>query len=190
MTLRWPASLGTATALVQLACIMHLHLASAADTAAVPPPSILVVGSLNIDIIIKVGRLPTSGETITAESPAAATAVGGKGANQAVAVARLSAIGAGRTRFICRFGNDSYAAALEAALVEEGVDVSGCKRVGLPSGQGVVLLQADGTATSIVLGGSNAAFEKVGSLHPKEPPDKARHRAAKSCLKSQVPCHH
>jgi hypothetical protein len=101
-------------------------------------PHILTVGSLNVDIIIGVDRLPTAGETLMARTPSAAVAAGGKGANQAVAAARLSA-GTGRaSRFVTQFGNDSYAAMMEAALLAEGVDVSACGRVAMPSGQGIV----------------------------------------------------
>ena len=79
-----------------------------------------------------------------------------------MAAARLAA-GTGRpVRFVCRFGNDSHAAALEAALVGAGVDVSGCTRAALPSGQGLVLLEPDGTASSVVVGGANTAFKQVG----------------------------
>lgn len=71
-------------------------------------------------------------------APAADIAVGGKGANQAVAVARLAA-GTGRTsRFVCQFGNDAHAAMMEKALVAEGVDVSASGHVDLPSGNGIV----------------------------------------------------
>eukprot|EP00887_Chlorella_sp_A99_P004048 scaffold11.g4048.t1 len=141
--------------LVALATLISV----AADAA--PPadasPSVLVVGSVNVDIIIPVGRLPSRGETLTARAPAHSTALGGKGANQAVAAARLARPGAGAA-LLCQFGNDSHAVELEAALAREGVDVSACGRAGLPSGQGVVMLEPDGTASSVVLAGSNAAF--------------------------------
>ncbi|GAB4822855.1 hypothetical protein N2152v2_009901 [Parachlorella kessleri] len=128
--------------------------------AAEPQPAILVVGSVNVDIIAEVGRLPSRGETLTATKAAAATAVGGKGANQAVAAARLITGRDRAVRFVGCFGKDSHAAMLEAALVAEGVDVSQSRHVRLPSGQGWVLLEPDGTATSVVLGGSNTAFEQ------------------------------
>lgn len=132
-----------------------------AASPAAPPSTILVVGSLNVDIIIPVHRLPQRGETITARIPSTEIAVGGKGANQAVAAARLSAGTGKRTSFVCRFGNDAYADMLEAALVEAGVDVSGCGRAAhLPSGQGIVQLEVDGTASSIVIGGANTDWAK------------------------------
>ncbi|KAG7668529.1 hypothetical protein KSW81_005293 [Nannochloris sp. 'desiccata'] len=132
---------------------------TASDSNAAPLPHILVVGSLNVDIIIPVDRLPTLGETITARSPTTDIAVGGKGANQAVAAARLTCPTGRTTRFITKFGNDAHAEMLESALTTAGVDVSGCEKVlNLPSGQGIVLLDSDGTASSVVLGGSNTAW--------------------------------
>lgn len=83
---------------------------------------------------------------------------------QAVAAARLAA-GTGRSvRFVGRLGNDSHAAMLQDALVENGVDVSGCGRApDQPSGHGIVLLEPDGAASSVVLAGSNAAWPEVGT---------------------------
>ena len=82
-----------------------------------------------------------------------------------MAAARLCA-GTGRpVRFVGRLGNDSYSSMLEAALRGSGVDVSGCAREPvLPSGQGIVLLEPDGTASSVVVGGANAAWPQVGAL--------------------------
>lgn len=51
---------------------------------------------------------------------------------------------------------------MERELVANGVDVSGSGRTAMPSGQGLVLLQPGGAATSIVLWGANTAFAKVG----------------------------
>ncbi|CAE8618447.1 unnamed protein product, partial [Polarella glacialis] len=89
-------------------CFMSLQLGGQASTSA-----LLVVGSLNVDITIEVDRLPQKDETITARSPTTEIAVGGKGANQAVAAARLAA-GTGRpVRFVCQLGNDAHAKWLE-----------------------------------------------------------------------------
>ena len=135
--------------------------ATARSPAHSTPSNILVVGSLNVDIIIPVHRLPQRGETITARNPNTEIAVGGKGANQAVAAAKLSAETGKRASFICKFGNDAYAKMLESALVSAGVDVSGCSKASnLPSGQGIVHLELDGTASSIVVGGANTAWDK------------------------------
>lgn len=141
-----------------------------------------MVGSLNLDVIVHVDRLPAADETILAARPTADRAVGGKGANQAVAAARLSRGTPLATRFVTQFGNDSHAAWMEAALVENGVDVSGCSRVGMPSGQGLVLLQPDGTATSIVLPGANTAFPKVRG----RPGDAAGRRPARQRVQPEL----
>ncbi len=93
-----------------------------------------------------------------------------QGANQAVAAARLaissSATPATRlaapVRFVCRFGNDSYADLLQQQLAAAGVDISGCQHVtDLGSGQGIVMLEPDGAASSIVVGGANTAWGQV-----------------------------
>jgi sugar/nucleoside kinase (ribokinase family) len=68
-------------------------------------------------------------------------------------------------RFICRFGNDSHAEMLQEQLAEAGVDISGCQRVaGLGSGQGIVMLEPDGAASSIVAGGANTAWGEVSAI--------------------------
>lgn len=83
-----------------------------------------------------------------------------------MAAARLSSSNssttAQRVRFISRFGNDSYAAQLRQELVAAGVDVSGCvSSPQLGSGLGLVMLEPDGAASSVVVGGANTAWEQV-----------------------------
>ena len=108
---------------------------------------ILVVGSVNADIVVQVDRMPTAGETTLSSDPQARVIPGGKGANQAVATARLA--GASQpVQFVCQLGNDGHAAMLEAALVGNGLDLSGAGRVDSPSGQGLVFLQPDGALSS------------------------------------------
>ena len=98
---------------------------------------LVVVGSLNVDITIEVERLPKKEETVMASSPCTSVAVGGKGANQAAAAARL-ATGTGRPAvLVCEFGNDGYAETMRTALQEAGVDVSRCAHSAeLPTGAG------------------------------------------------------
>lgn len=139
--------------IIPLLVVVGLVAAGAASS------DILIVGSLNIDIIVPIHRLPNKDETITAREPATILAVGGKGANQAVAASRLSPAPR-RARFVSRFGNDAHAQMLERELSAHGVDVSACVRTPhLPSGQGIVLLAQDGSASSIVVGGSNTAWD-------------------------------
>ena len=91
--------------------------------------SIVVFGSINMDLVARTPRLPSPGETLTGHS--FATVPGGKGANQAVACARAGA----RTRMIGRVGDDVFGAALRESLVGYGVDVSGvATEAGSPSG--------------------------------------------------------
>jgi hypothetical protein len=91
-----------------------------------------------------------------------------QGANQAVAAARLSSSNISssnsRVRFVGRFGNDSYAPMLVSELAAAGVNLAGCSVVpDLGSGQGIVMLEPDGAASSIVVGGANTAWGKVSS---------------------------
>eukprot|EP00439_Symbiodinium_sp_Y106_P040187 s1054_g4.t3 len=112
-------------------------------------PKIVVAGSLNVDITMEVPRLPRQDETIMASSPVMRTALGGKGANQAVAAARLG------VSFVGRFGSDAHASWLAQVLRSNGVDISGSSHSQLGSGQGIVMLDSSGSASSVVVGGSN-----------------------------------
>jgi ribokinase len=89
---------------------------------------------------------------------------GGKGANQAVAIARL--LKDRQVKFACQFGNDAHAKALEQALKDNKLDLSACGHSKVcPSGQGYVLLEKDGSVSSIVVGGANVAWpSKMGAL--------------------------
>jgi ribokinase len=80
-------------------------------------PKVCVVGSANMDLIFRVPRLPRPGETLIGHS--FSQAFGGKGANQAVAAARLGA----SVSFLSRVGPDAFGDAIRSHLREEGVDV-------------------------------------------------------------------
>jgi ribokinase len=81
-------------------------------------PRITVVGSINLDLVARCGRLPRPGETVT--DAELSRVPGGKGANQAVAAARLGA----EVRFIGRVGNDEYAGLATRGLEEARVNLS------------------------------------------------------------------
>ncbi|MGH2821487.1 MAG: PfkB family carbohydrate kinase [Thermoleophilaceae bacterium] len=82
-------------------------------------PQLLVVGSLNADMVLNVGSLPGPGETVTGGSFRLTS--GGKGANQAVAAARAGA----SVALVGAVGDDDFRARLIDDLVAEGVDTAG-----------------------------------------------------------------
>ena len=79
-------------------------------------PPIVVLGGINMDLVTIAPRFPEAGETVVGSS--FLTYPGGKGANQAVAVARLG----GRAIMVGRVGNDIFGAQLVEALTRSGVD--------------------------------------------------------------------
>jgi ribokinase len=122
-----------------------------------PAPRITVVGSANTDLVARCERLPRPGETLTdAELD---RFPGGKGANQAVAAARLGA----RVRFVGRIGTDDL---VLRSLERDGVDVSGVARDDGETGVALVLVDADGENAIVVAPGANrrltAADVEVG----------------------------
>ena len=129
-----------------------------ADLTPITPRALLVVGSANVDVTMGVPRMPEKGETMATDG-GVATAVGGKGANQAVAAARMATYVP--VAFIGQFGGDAHGARLRSALVDENVDVaaSGRHAQHVPSGQGYVFLEPDGSATSVVVAGANAKWD-------------------------------
>ena len=111
-----------------------------------------VLGSLNMDISVTVPTLPAPGATVL--GGAAAFAPGGKGANQAVAAARL---GAGiRVRMVGCVGDDDFGRALKATLVREGVDDSAVRTVpGAPTGIAMITVDQAGENIITVAPGAN-----------------------------------
>jgi len=129
---------------------------SASKLSAAARPTLLVVGSLNLDIIIEIDRLPAKGETVVARKSNAETALGGKGANQAIAAARLGATDGPICEFVCNFGNDAHAQRMERILAAAGLRLDACAHTeASASGQGIAMLQDGGAVSAIVLGGSN-----------------------------------
>lgn len=113
-------------------------------------PAIVIIGSLNMDIVIEADRQPQMGETILGNK--ITFLPGGKGANQAVAVARLGA----RTAMIGAVGNDAFGQQLIASLDREGIDTSAIKTVdGEVTGLASILL-AEGDNCIVCIPGANA----------------------------------
>ena len=110
---------------------------------------IVVAGSLNYDIILKVKRMPHEGETMTCES--ASTAAGGKGANQAVQSAKLGV----KTFMIGAVGNDNMGEFLLNEATKYGLDVSHVKRSSVSSGMGCIHALEDGRVFATINRGAN-----------------------------------
>jgi ribokinase len=113
-------------------------------------PRITVVGSANVDHVARCERLPRSGETVT--DATFERIPGGKGANQAVAAARLGA----EVRFVGRIGTDDL---VLRSLEREGIDTSGVRRDDGESGVALILVDAEGENVIVVAPGANARLE-------------------------------
>ena len=112
--------------------------------------AITVVGSLNMDFVVEVERLPGPGETVLGGG--FATLPGGKGGNQACAAARLG----GRVRLVGRVGRDGFGAELRRGLVADGVDTSAVRVSEVtPSGVALIFVEASGQNQIVVAPGAN-----------------------------------
>ncbi|HUY50521.1 MAG TPA: PfkB family carbohydrate kinase [Streptosporangiaceae bacterium] len=114
------------------------------------PPKVTVLGSLNMDISVTVPRLAGPGETVLGS--AARLQPGGKGANQALAAARLGA----SVRMVGCCGDDEFGATVRSALTAGGVDVTGVRTIGgAPSGLALITVDAAGENSITVAPGAN-----------------------------------
>ena len=139
-------------------------------------PELTVVGSINLDLVARVARLPRAGETVAGR--ALERFAGGKGANQAVAAARLGAC----VRMVGAVGGDALADEALAGLVEAGVELD-VLRAGT-TGVAVILVADDGENQIVVVPGANAQVpptSPVGAvLCQLEVPDAVVHAAGRS----------
>jgi ribokinase len=117
---------------------------------------IVVVGSINLDLVATAERVPLPGETLTGRT--FSTFHGGKGANQAVAVGRLGY----PVSIIGKVGDDSFGAALKTALRKAGVDVRAVGSAKSSSGVALINIGDDGQNNIVVIPGAN------GKLLPKD----------------------
>jgi len=114
---------------------------------------IVVVGSSNTDMIVKLPHLPKPGETVS--GGAFSTAAGGKGANQAVAAARAGAA----VSLVARVGDDSFGEQAIAGFVGDGIDVSHVVRnPASPSGVALIFVDDGGENCIAVAPGANATL--------------------------------
>lgn len=111
---------------------------------------VVVVGSLNMDLVARARRLPRAGETLPGDS--FFTVPGGKGANQAVAAARLG----GSVAMIGNVGDDDYGRQLHRALYVEGVDCQGVSTCpGVSSGVALITVDAASQNCIVIVPGAN-----------------------------------
>ena len=138
---------------------------------------VVVVGSINVDQVVTVDRLPLPGETLIGTSMTLLP--GGKGANQAVAAARRGAA----TTMIGAVGDDVHASAALPLLVESGVDVERVATAEGPTGLAVVSVGSDSENTIVVVPGANASVDEEAVARHSE----VVSRAAVVVLQGEIP---
>jgi ribokinase len=118
----------------------------------VQTPRIVVVGSCNMDVAAFVECAPERGETVTGDR--SRTGPGGKGANQAIAAARLGAT----VSFVGAVGDDAHGDALRAAFASAGVDTARLRTVHRETGTAHIVVEASGANRIVVVPGANASL--------------------------------
>ncbi|MBT3199960.1 MAG: ribokinase [Phycisphaerales bacterium] len=116
-------------------------------------PTVLVVGSANMDIVVRVGQMPAPGQTIPGEG--FTMSPGGKGANQAVAASRAGA----KCIMLGRVGDDPFGHTLKTILAAEDID---CEHLmitpDIPTGTAMIMVDRLGENSIVVSGGANLAL--------------------------------
>lgn len=112
--------------------------------------TVVVVGSINMDLVARTARMPAPGETLLGTS--FTTTPGGKGSNQAIAAAKAGA----DVVFVGAVGDDTFALELRQALVDAEVDARHLREVSGPSGVAAITVDGDGQNSIIVVPGANS----------------------------------
>ena len=120
-----------------------------------PARPVLVIGSLNMDLVVRCERLPRAGETIFGTD--FFTAFGGKGANQAVAAGRLGA----HVAMAGCVGGDQFGADLIAGLTAAGVKTGSILVADRPTGIALITVNSAGANTIVVASGANMACDEA-----------------------------
>ncbi|MEW6547442.1 MAG: ribokinase [Bacillota bacterium] len=111
---------------------------------------IVVIGSLNVDLVVRTARRPAPGETVSGDE--FRMIPGGKGANQAVAAARLG----GKVAMLGRVGDDPFGQSLVGSLRAAGVHTDGVLRTpGVPTGTALIIVEHSGQNSIVVVAGAN-----------------------------------
>ena len=119
-------------------------------------PSVGVVGSCNVDLVVRCAHLPRPGETVMAGD--VVRLPGGKGANQAAAAARLGA----RVSLVASLGDDEAGDWLHAVLAAHGVDLELVQRSPRPTGTAFITVEDGGENEIVVSSGANADLDLSG----------------------------
>ena len=136
---------------------------------------VVVFGSINLDLVAQVARMPVPGETVRGQ--AFATAPGGKGANQALAAARAGA----SVKMFGAVGRDTFGAAALANLEASGVDLAGVIAVAAATGVAMIHVDAHGENAITVVAGAN------DEAHAGQVPDEALRPDAVLVMQLEVP---
>ncbi|GAA3055382.1 MULTISPECIES: ribokinase [Actinomycetes] len=115
---------------------------------------VVVVGSINVDLIVRARRHPAPGETVLGRD--LEVRPGGKGANQAVAAAARGA----SVTFIGAVGSDEFAEPAQSGLRAAGVDLTGLVTVAAPTGLAVVTVDDGGENSIVVIPGANTELDR------------------------------
>jgi ribokinase len=122
-------------------------------------PSICVLGSANMDLVVTVDRAPESGETVVGHK--FMQIPGGKGANQALAAARAG----GSVRIIGAVGDDAFGQRIRVALEADGIDTTGLRVVDEPTGTAHIVVDGDGENSIVVISGANGTVSSLTDDH-------------------------
>ena len=127
---------------------------------------VLVIGSLNADLVVRAPRFPQPGETISGGD--LLTIPGGKGANQAVAAARQGV----NTAMLGRVGKDGFSNFLLDNLTDNHVDISNIQRDDASTGTAIIVVDANGQNSIVLSAGANgkvtsADVDRASDLNPK-----------------------
>jgi len=112
-------------------------------------PDILVIGSLNVDLVVRAARFPQPGETISGDD--LQTLPGGKGANQAMAAARLGA----SVSMLGRVGKDNFGGSLLDNLQSNSVDTKLVQRDDASTGTAIIIVDSNGQNSIVLSAGAN-----------------------------------
>ncbi|KTR94754.1 ribokinase [Microbacterium testaceum] len=118
-----------------------------------PAPALTVVGAINVDLTARVERAPAAGETVA--DGVLHRGPGGKGANQAVAAARLGA----DVRLVGAVGDDPDGRGIRDQLAAVGVDAAGVQTAEAATGTALIVVDATGENSIVVCAGANAAID-------------------------------